>query len=193
MAAVVTGRVAESVGGRRTLDFLRALQQKKIDTERSRRTLRDSDDAARRQRRFATSMALRDGNDASRRRRRYATATTLRDGGLRVWRRKGGRAGGGQSKDGFWHGPLLSLAPERENSWTAVGTGGGWRDGRDGGGFRLRVQVQKGGRAGGWRPKQGRLAGGGGRGGQVVDRGLHRRRMAGRTGWRAWGTILTPF
>ena len=29
VAAVVTGRVAESVVGRRTLDFLRALQQKK--------------------------------------------------------------------------------------------------------------------------------------------------------------------
>ena len=88
-------------------------------------TLRDGSDASRRRWRFATAATLRDGNDASRRRRRYATATTLRDGGLRVWRRKGGRAGGGQSKDGFWHGPLLSLAPERENSWTAVGMGGG--------------------------------------------------------------------
>ena len=164
MAAVVTGRVAESVGGRRTLDFLRALQQKKIDTERSRRTLRDSDDAARRQRRFATSMALRDGSDASRRQRRFATSATLRDGNDASRRRVTGfeakrRAGGWRAKQGrllawsfiiFGSGARKVVDRGRDEGRMAGRTG--WRWGGSGYGFKCKKAV---GRAAGGHSKEG--------------------------------------
>ena len=169
VAAVVTGRVAESVGGRRTLDFLRALHQRKIQES--------EDDASRRQRRFATATTLRDVGDATRRQRRFATAG-YGFGGEKAGGRVAGKArtafgmvlyylwlrsakirgprsgreadGGTDGMAGLGHDFDNVLTPFLHAVLSIFGSGALKVVDRGHDGFRFRL--------GGWRPKQGRLA-----------------------------------